>query len=481
MSSPTLVWSTALLLLVSACGAGADESPDAQVADAASDAATSCEGPDFRFAPPPSSAFGIERVFVDIERLEASVVFDVAAEVARARATMYFRMGDEGGNPTFDLRQNLAYIEVNGTELHPASVRFSDFSLGLESAMRVAEIVLEPCSDNTLYVEYELATPIRVSEGTPPAYSNGALTWGFKLYDVWPGRLLEQWFPANLPHDRFEFTVDIHIDNTAASHTLISNGAVEEFKDRRWRVTFPDYFTSFSPMLEIVPTDKLDISTTTVTGPDSVAIALETYKHHATSTDIAAVNTTLSEAIVEFVASDGPYLHGDTFIAYVLPSSYQAEEYEGATTSHSNPTTLRHELYHSWYGRGVRPARFNDGWFDEAWVMYIIDEAPVPLASDDPPLELHSSNPWFRGTPGEAYDEGARLFATLAGLIGAAELRAIMRDFVQDNALAQITSADLERHLYCESQVAEVRFWFHRFVYGRDGEPEAVAADYCER
>ena len=35
---------------------------------------------------------------------------------------------------------------------------------------------------------------------------------------------------------------------------------------------------------------------------------------------------------------------------------------------------LQHEVFHSWFARGVKPASQNDSWFDEGWTVYNTDE-----------------------------------------------------------------------------------------------------------
>jgi hypothetical protein len=39
-------------------------------------------------------------------------------------------------------------------------------------------------------------------------------------------------------------------------------------------------------------------------------------------------------------------------------------EYDGGTTTASG--NLKHETYHTWWGRGLKPASQNDAWWDEA-------------------------------------------------------------------------------------------------------------------
>ncbi len=453
-------------------------------ADAGSpvDADTSCNVGDFQWAPPPYQAEDGLRVFLDFDRIEAHLVFDVETEQATATATVWFRTGDAGGEPVFDLRQSIDHGELDGVQIAPDALGFHGFGLDTASGFRVAERTVEPCSEHQLYLEYQLGEPSpQVENGRAPVYADGGLTWGFKLYDVWPGRLLEQWIPANLPYDRFELTVDVDVVGTSVDHTVITNGELESLGVGSWRVTFPSYFTAFSPLLEVVPSDDLASSTTAVACADDQSVDLVIHRHSVITVDLAELEATLSQGLQEFTASDGPYLHGDRFVAYVLSAQhYQAEEYEGGTTVFANPGTLRHELYHSWFGRGVLPARNNDDWFDEAWVMYVTDDPVDPLDREQDPVELSPASPYFRGTPTQAYHEGAQLFTTLAALIGDSELRALMRDFVQGHPLERVTSQDLERHLTCGSGQPEVRFWFHRFVYGLDGEPDPIPDGWCD-
>jgi len=43
-------------------------------------------------------------------------------------------------------------------------------------------------------------------------------------------------------------------------------------------------------------------------------------------------------------------------------------EYDGGTTT--GQAALQHETYHSWWGRGLKPASQPDAWIDEGWTFY---------------------------------------------------------------------------------------------------------------
>lgn len=71
------------------------------------------------------------------------------------------------------------------------------------------------------------------------------------------------------------------------------------------------------------------------------------------------------------------------------------------------------------------------------------------------------------------------MFAGIAAEAGVDELRASMRGFYEMHAGSPVTTETLERHLHCELQVPAVRRLFHRFVYGRPGEPGEPEAGDC--
>jgi hypothetical protein len=149
-------------------------------------------------------------------------------------------------------------------------------------------------------------------------------------------------------------------------------------------------------------------------------------------------------------------------------------EYDGATTA--SVDALEHEVFHSWFGRGVKPARASDGWIDEAYTTWSTASrrselprfASLELGLDEPPVELYPPHPWSRRTPTEAYSDGARLFAGLAHQLGGAHLlRAAMADWYRNNAGNLITTDGLGAQLKMSSGT-DISPWWARYVHGRD-------------
>jgi hypothetical protein len=141
-------------------------------------------------------------------------------------------------------------------------------------------------------------------------------------------------------------------------------------------------------------------------------------------------------------------------------------EYEGGTTT--SVAALRHETFHSWFARGLKPASQPDAWWDEAWTVYNDNGAngSTPFDFSDPPVTLRPQNPWIRITAPEAYEKGNRFFKGVAAAIGTAQLRTHMRDLYIERSERPITTTDLEEFLVTRSGCSDLVAAFHRFVYG---------------
>ena len=156
----------------------------------------------------------------------------------------------------------------------------------------------------------------------------------------------------------------------------------------------------------------------------------------------------------------------------VLWGAGRGMEYDGATTA--SVAALEHEVFHSWFGRGVKPARASDGWIDEAWTSWATSSRRVEeprfsdeaLSLDEPPVVLYPPHPWSRYTPTESYREGSRLFAGIAHLVGGpSRLRSAMAAWYRANVGQLVTTDGLQAHLEAWSGV-DLGPWFRRYVHG---------------
>ena len=423
----------------------------------------------FDLAPPPVSFEGKTAVPVDISAIDAHLVFDGAASAASGDATLTFVVGPEAGRPMFDLRQTITAVWLDGAPIAVGQVLTRDLGGGPGAELRVLDVLLAAGSSHTLRIAYTLGLPASPAGGSYPpglAWSAGPrLVFNVGFTDLAAARYLEAWVPANLIWDQYSVSVELQVTGTAIAHRVITNGAVTSLGTNHWRVTFPDRVTALSTLVEVRASDTLASSSTTVTLPVSGRlITIEAFKLASNATlSLATVLANLSSWLVENENHAGPYLHGDRFVAFLIQGGM---EYEGGCTS--GPGSLRHEAFHSWWGRGAKPASQADGWWDEAWNVYHDNggAGTQPFDFTESPVPLSPRNPYSRVTPSSAYSSGERFFEGVAALTSPAALTSWMAEFYRARLDRPVSTLDLESHLVARAGHPDLVDAFHRWIYG---------------
>ena len=422
----------------------------------------------FDLAPPVKTVDGLVAVPIDIQTIAATLTFDGATSSGTGDATIGFVVGPSNGNPIFDLRQTITAAWLDGTPIPVAQVSHHDFGGGPGAEMRVVESVLSAGSTHTLRVTYTLGLPQASTAGSyQPAITWSAgprLVFNFGFTDLGAGRYLEAWVPANLIYDQFDLTLTLQVLNTAIPHRVITNGTVTSIGTNQWSVVFPPRFTALSTLLELRATDTLTgLSDTTTLPVSGNTVTIEAWKLSTSGVDLAAQINNLKTFLANNENSTGPYLHGNRFVAFL---NIGGMEYEGGTTTGTG--SLRHETFHSWWARGLKPASQPDAWWDEAWTTYNDNGASgaTPFDFTDPAVELCPRNPWVRITADGSYIQGNRFFENAASLIGVANLKSLMSAFYNERQSRPETTEHMEEFLVARSGNAQLVDGFHRFVYG---------------
>jgi hypothetical protein len=425
-------------------------------------------------APWPLIVNGRRIVAPDVDEIDARLRFDVSARQATGEALIRFTAGDETGHPALDLRQPVEWLRLDGQSLAPEAFAQLDVGAGPGSEVRVLDVTLEAGSRHHLEVGYPLETPAATG-AEPITWDDGGVRFDLWMSDLHPGRYLEMWVPAPLIHDRFALTLDIELLENDRRHAVIANtDEVDVAAPGHWTLRFPDHFTALSPMLVMAPADEVELrhSSVSLAGRER-SLDLVCARHRDVDIDLGACEADIKAWLLYNSARYGPWVHGNTFSAFLWAYA-RGMEYDGATTA--SVPALEHEVLHSWFGRGVKPARAADGWIDEAWTTWATASrrteqprfASEELGLDDPPVELYHQHPWARQTAVAAYTDGARLFAGLAFLLGGPErLRSAMSDWYRANAGRAVTTDGLGAHLAAWSGV-DISPWWARYVHGRE-------------
>jgi len=401
------------------------------------------------------------------------VRFDLSAQTADVSAEVDLSLLAAGGWPAFDLRQDgISAASFDGADLPVEALAHRDMGAGYEARMRAVEVDCEAGSRHRLQLRYQLGAPQATGANDVGWLGRGeGVRWDLWMSDLEPGRYLEMWFPANLCHDRLSIELDIEVSGTARPHTLLANGAVETREaGRRWAVRYPPSYTSLSPMLVLAPSDEIaQRRTSAAVAGQEVSVVIASLGGEGGDLDGAVDDT--AAWLTYFSSRYGPWAHGDRFLA-VLWDVPRGMEYDGATTA--SPGALEHEVFHSWFGRGVKPAHASDGWMDEAMATWATAAGRAgrgrygsgELGLDEAPSTLFPPHPWSRHTPREAYSDGCRLLEGVAHLAGGAgRLRSALAEWHGGYAGKLASSDDLARHLarWCKRDLSP---WWDRYVYG---------------
>jgi hypothetical protein len=140
-------------------------------------------------------------------------------------------------------------------------------------------------------------------------------------------------------------------------------------------------------------------------------------------------------------------------------------EYSGATITSLG--ALDHELFHSWFARGVMPGEGRSGWIDEAlasWRDYGYFQADSLLQRD--PTQIAGFSPFRKSTPSNCYQDGRRLIAELdVSLADFGGMRKLPRSFFERYRHRVVTTEEFWSFL--ELKTGEnLRPFFERYAFG---------------
>ena len=325
----------------------------------------------------PSSA-GRRIVAPDVERVDVNLQFDVAAREATGEAGVLRRRGSETGHPALDLRQPIDWLRLDGDDLDPDA--FAPLDLGAGPGVGDAGPRRQPGSG------HPPPAPARATGWRPPGgggradrldrrracastcgcpTSSRAATWrcGCRPRSSMTGS------PS---------TSELALRGHAAPHRGGQHGRCRRrHRGRALVAALPRPL--HRPVADAGHGPERrgrDCAAARWTCPDrerSLEPGLRPAPPRSTPTWRPA-RPTSSPGWRTTAARYGPWVHGDTFWAFVWGHG-RGMEYDGATTA--SVPALEHEVFHSWFGRGVKPARAADGWIDEAWTTLGHDVPPA--------------------------------------------------------------------------------------------------------
>jgi hypothetical protein len=398
---------------------------------------------------------GGQAVFVDFLAARHRVTVDLHRRETTAVARIDFDQ-KRVGFPAFDLLPEVSEVIVDGKVVPATALCTGQAPDG--TALRYLEQALSR-GRHTLELHYKL-------DGV--TYNDNTVEFRTQLRDLKSRNYFERYFPSNFLHDQHPTELTLRILGRSSNQRLFTNGAVEVDGDFT-TISFPKHYNASSPYIHLVDEASVTVREDVYAGQEG-PIPITVY-----SEDAAAAAEGLARAkehLAEFETTYGPYAH-PAFLAYIVDDKKGGMEYAGATRTEM--WGLKHEVLHSWFGRGVMPASGNDGWIDEAIASWMDNGYPRAERFDPSGIStpLAGGSPYRRDTERAAYKDGAQVMAELdRAFADQGGLRPLLGEFYRKYVNRTVTTHMLQEFLSRRTKIPLDAFFRNR-VYGL--RPEASA------
>ncbi len=359
-------------------------------------------------------------VFVDFTDAVYNVTYDILQKVATVRAEIKFSV-PEAGLPIFDSVQDPTSIILDGVSITATKTKTPNN----ETTLRVLDKAVT-VGNHTMTIEVPLKELV--------SFGANSVNSAFWTSDLDERQFLELYMPANFEFDQVKMSMNITFIGAKDNQQLYTNGVVAK-KANGYSISFPAHYTASSIFFHTVAKGSVVEARATYRSIDGRELPVVVYTKSAWGDD-SGVKRLKDKALTildELEKDYGAFLHPSVTI-YNAGSG--GMEYCGATMTDSG--SMGHELFHSYFARGVMPANGNSGWMDEALASWRDDGYPSSASLFG--SSRMSSHPYYtRTTDTAAYSFGARFMSYLDNKFAPkGGLKPFMRMMVEKRSLKPI-------------------------------------------
>jgi hypothetical protein len=409
-------------------------------------------------APPDFDFKNSKAVFVDMDKAQYDITYDIANQKASYKATITFEQANEG-HPIFDIMDAPTSLKVDGADATSDLVNSPDG----ETAFRVVNSKLS-AGKHELIIEGKLSALV--------TFEAGQVRSAFWTSDLRDRGYLEQYLPTNMEYDQVQMNLDLKFVGAVKAQKIYTNGVVKEVAKNHFTVEYPEYFTASSIFFHTAPAGAMNekiFTVKSVDGRDIPAIVYLAANSMGTMNTLETLEARVKAIIAELEADYGAFPHPSIT---VYNAGMGGMEYCGATMT--STSALGHELTHSYFARGVIPANGNAGWMDEAIASWRDDGYPT-RSSLSGRSTMAGHGVYTRQTDRAAYSFGADFMAYVDGKFKTqGGLKSLLRHMVEDHLFKPITTANFVEVMNTHFQT-NMQADFDRYIYGKSTELENKA------
>lgn len=338
---------------------------------------------------------GGKAIFADFSDATYIISYNLTQKKASVTAQINLET-TEAGFPIFDSFEVPTEVAINGEVVSAKETKTPNG----ETTVRYVSKSL-PAGKHYLVVTVPLTTLVEFTEG--------GVKSAFWTSDLSERKFLERYMPANLEFDQVKMTFLVNFIGGKTKQIIYTNGTVAEGTNG-FKITYPAYYTASSIFFHTVPqgaTSELRFSLRSIDGREIPAVVY--FSKSAFGQSLERLKNKTTEIFHELEKDYGAFPHPSLTI---LQAGMGGMEYCGATMT--DFSALGHELFHSYFARGVMPANGNAGWVDEALASWR-DDGYQTLSTLSGSTGM-SSHPYYtRITDRAAYDFGERFMSYLDG------------------------------------------------------------------
>lgn len=381
---------------------------------------------DLEKLPPSFETRSGKAVFADFTAAHYEIIYDNNARKAQVKALIELQTA-ESGRIIFDSHAEPTRVAINGIETSASLESTPDRS----SVIRILNQTQGP-GVHTLEVHLPLE---KVLEFTPEGVKSA-----FWMGDLEDRNYIEKYLPTNYIFDRVPMSFTVKFIG-APNQRIYTNGNVSRISAGEFKISFSEGYNITCPYFHTAPvgsfTEK-EFVYNSIDGrrlPGLIYIPLDEADPLGR---IARIESTTLRVLSELESDYGPFPHESLTIYNNGPSG--GMEYSGATIT--SESALAHELFHSYFARGVMPANGNSGWLDEALARWR-DRGYSRSTSMQGTTKMAKLGTYARHTDRAAYTFGERFMAYLDGKVqNLGGLKPFLRHLVETRLFDPITTED---------------------------------------
>ncbi len=395
-------------------------------------------------------------VFIDIQSAQYSIEFRTAEGKALAHSEIQFKT-DQEGMPILDLIPNPTKVTLDGEDISTLVVKdaekSSDFRLLLKTV---------PAGDHKVIVEHQISSNVTVSKTEARS--------AFWTSDLDDREFLEQYLPTNLEYDLYPMSLKVEVVGTSVVHKVFTNADLKINGVNSWQIQTPDTFNASALFFHLAPETNFAWEERAFEKSNGEKMVVTVYAKADHKSSIKKYADTAVATLKELDGDYGPFRH-PRLVVYASPFFGGGMEYMGATIT--NLFAIEHEITHSYFGRGLIPARGNAGWVDEALASWRDNGYQALKAPGFTKSQMGAHSDYVRWTDGNAYTLGRDFIGHLSLLSNelgnGKSLKGFLKEWIEKSAFSPFRTQDFQGELeaYFEK---DLKALFDPLIYGKTAE-----------